>query len=119
MKQSLRCSAAALLTFLALSALALPAQALPRKEEWLEIRSANFTLFTNAGESNTRRIAADLEQLRDALAQLAPDVALSSPSPTYIFVFKNASSFRPYQRSYDGQPMEAGGYFLSTALANY
>ncbi|HEY7215253.1 MAG TPA: tetratricopeptide repeat protein [Thermoanaerobaculia bacterium] len=119
MKQYRPCFAAAVLAALVLPALAAPARALPRKEEWLEIRSANFTLFSNAGESNTRRIAGDLEQLRDALAQLSPGVALSSPTPTYIFVFKDAGSFRPYLRTYGGKPLEAGGYFLSTELGNY
>jgi tetratricopeptide (TPR) repeat protein len=99
--------------------LAAPARALPRKDEWIEIRTANFTLFTNAGEGNTRLIAADLERLRDVLAQLAPGVALSSPTPTYIFVFRNGAAFEPYQRTYGGKLVEAGGYFLSTQLANY
>jgi tetratricopeptide (TPR) repeat protein len=119
MKQYVPCFAAAVLAVLILPAIAAPARALPRKDEWLEIRSANFTLFSNAGESNTGRIAGDLERLRDALAQLAPGVALTSPTPTYIFVFKDAGSFRPYLRTYGGKPLEAGGYFLSTELGNY
>jgi Flp pilus assembly protein TadD len=120
MKQYVRCFAAVLIAALVLTTIAAPAGALPRKEEWIELRSANFTLFTNAGESYTRRIAADLERLRDVLAQLAPGVALNSPTPTYIFVFKNGAAFAPYQRTYGGKLVEAGGYFLSTTqLANY
>src|SRR6185295_20102702 len=98
-QQSVSCFAAVAIAALVLPAIAVPTAALPRKDEWLEVRSANFTLFSNAGESNTRRIAGDLERLRDALGQLAPGVALSSPTPTYIFVFKDAGSFRPYLRS--------------------
>ena len=119
MQQSVRCFAAVVVTALISTTVASPALALPRKEEWSELRTANFTLFTDAGETNTRRIAADLERLRDVLSQLAPGVALSSPTPTYIFVFKNASAFEPYQRTYAGKPMASGGYFLSTELANY
>ena len=96
------------------------AHALPRpKEEWIELRTANFTLFSSAGEKDTRRLATDLERLRDALTQLSPGLALQSPYPTYIFVFKNADSFRPYQRLYNGKPLDSGGYFLSRELANY
>ena len=116
MKQSVRCVAAVVLAALISTA---AVRALPRKDDWIELRTANFTLFTNAGESNTRRIAADLERLRDVLAQLAPGVALNSPVPTYLFVFKNAGAFEPYQRTYAGKPLAAGGYFLSTELANY
>ncbi|HEV8577674.1 MAG TPA: DUF1570 domain-containing protein [Thermoanaerobaculia bacterium] len=119
MKPSVPCFAAVVLAALVVSGAAAPVQALPRKEPWIEIRTTNFTLFTNAGEQNTRRIAADLERLRDALAQHAPGVALSSPTPTYIFVFKNRISFQPYLRIYAGQPLESDGYFLSTELANY
>lgn len=105
----------------ALVTAALPAaHALPKpKEEWIEIRTANFTLFSSAGEKDTQRLAADLERLRDALTQLSPGLALNSPYPTYIFVFRNADSFRPYQRLYKGKPLDSGGYFLSRELANF
>jgi Flp pilus assembly protein TadD len=101
-------------------ALGLPALALPGpKEEWLAVHTASFTLFSNAGERKTREIGADLERLRDALSQLSPGLALNSPVPTYIFVFRDAASFRPYERIYNGRPLDSGGYFLSRQLANY
>jgi tetratricopeptide (TPR) repeat protein len=102
-----------------LMTLAAPALALPKKEPWIELRTANFTLYSNAGEKTVQRVGEDLERLRDALSQLVPGLSLSSPSPTYIFVFKNAETFRPYQRTYNGKSVEAGGYFLSRQLANY
>jgi tetratricopeptide (TPR) repeat protein len=119
MKQYRSCRAVIALAALLAAVATSPVRALPRKEAWIELRTANFTLFTDAGERNTRRIAADLERLRDVLAQLAPGVALNAPVPTYIFVFKNASAFAPYQRIWAGKPLVSGGYFLSTELANY
>lgn len=105
---------------LILMAAAAPARALPsKKDAWIELRTANFTLFSNAGEKTVRRVGADLERLRDALSQLVPGLALNSPSPTYIFVFKNEDSFQPYQRVYGGQILKSGGYFLARQLANY
>ena len=77
MKQSVPCLAAVLVAVLLAPAAAAPVQALPRKDDWIELRTANFTLYTHAGEQNTRRIAADLERLRDVLGQLAPGVALT------------------------------------------
>ncbi|HWN45136.1 MAG TPA: hypothetical protein VNW71_23125 [Thermoanaerobaculia bacterium] len=99
---------------------ALPAAALPSsKDEWIEVRTPSFTLFSNAGAKNTQRIGEDLERLRSALAQLSPGLVLSSPYPTSIFVFKNNSSFEPYQQIYNGQPKKVAGYFLSVPQGNY
>ena len=110
-------AAAIAILFLALGR---PALALPGpKEEWITVRTASFTLFSNAGERKTREIGADLERLRDALSQLSPGLALNSPVPTYIFVFRDAASFQPYERLYNGRPLDSGGYFLSRQLANY
>jgi tetratricopeptide (TPR) repeat protein len=104
----------------ALWAVAAPARALPSpKESWIEVHTASFTLFSAAGERETREIGEDLERLRDALSQLSPGLTLSSPSPTCIYVFRNAASFQPYQRLYNGKPLDAGGYFLGRELANY
>lgn len=101
-------------------AVAVPAGALPSpKSSWIEVHTASFTLFSEAGERKTREIGEDLERLRDALAQLSPGLSLSSPTPTYIFVFKDAPSFRSYQRTYNGKPLDSDGYFLSQQLANY
>ncbi len=103
-----------------LLALGLPALGLPGpKEEWITVRTASFTLFSNAGEAKTRGIGADLERLRDALSQLSPGLTLNSPVPTYIFVFRDAASFQPYERTYNGRPLASDGYFLSRQLANY
>lgn len=105
---------------LILMAAVAPALALPsKKDAWIELRTANFTLFSNAGEKTVRRVGADLERLRDALSQLVPGLALNSPSPTSIFVFRNGADFRPYQRTQGGRVIESGGYFLSRQLANY
>ncbi|MFL6261899.1 MAG: tetratricopeptide repeat protein [Thermoanaerobaculia bacterium] len=104
----------------ALWALAVPAGALPSpRNPWIEVRTASFTLFSEAGERKTKEIGEDLERLRDALSQLSPGLALSSPTPTYIFVFRDAPSFQPYQRTYNGKPLDSGGYFLGRQLANY
>ena len=56
-------------------------------QKWIEIRTANFRFFSNAGRSATRQVAVDLEELRAVLAELT-DYDLQSPLPTFIFVFK-------------------------------
>lgn len=91
----------------------------PPEEPWVEVRTANFTLFSNAGEHDTLRAGEDLERLRDALSKLSPGLTLNAPSPTWIYVFKSRVSMIPYQRLYAGKPLDAGGYFLTRAQANY
>src|SRR3954452_24444049 len=99
---------------------AVPARALPSpKSSWIEVHTASFTLFSEAGERKTREIGEDLERLRNTLSQLSPALTLSSPSPTYIYIFPNASSFPTYQRIYNGKLLDSGGYFLTQQLANY
>ncbi|HSK81137.1 MAG TPA: tetratricopeptide repeat protein [Thermoanaerobaculia bacterium] len=110
---------ARVMTLIAMLFAAGPAWSLPRKEEWIELKTANFTLYSNAGRVNTERIGTNLERLRSALKLLTPDLSLSSPYPTSIFVFKNASSLEPYQRIYNGRPQKAGGYFMSRSYGNY
>lgn len=87
-------------------------------QEWLEIRTANFRFFSNAGRSATRRVAADLEELRAVLGQLT-DYNLQSPVPTQIYVFKGEKSFRQFKTIYRDQPAAVTGYFIGTDTANY
>ena len=100
--------------------LSFPALALPPPDEpWIQVRSPSFLLFSNAGERQSRGITTDLERLRSALGQLNPELALSSPQPTYIHIFRNEESFRPYKLLYNGKPLAGEGYFVSHPEANY
>lgn len=91
----------------------------PDADAWIRLESENFTLFSNAGERPTRRLADDLERLRATLAQLDPDLKLSSPSPTFLFVFKDGRAFAPYRLAFEGKPVDVSGYFLARPEANY
>jgi tetratricopeptide (TPR) repeat protein len=112
---------ALLLSVLAiLLAAARPASALPsEKDPWIELRSPSFVLYSDAGEKNAGQVAVSLERLRSVLGQLNPDLKLSAPNPTYVFVFRNAESLKPYRRIYNGQPVDIGGYFLTLPEANW
>lgn len=101
-------------------ATALPARALPsEKARWIELRTPRFVLWSDAGEKNAREVAARLERLRSVLGQLNPALKLTSPNPTYVFVFRDGASFKPYRRIYNGKPVEVGGYFLTRPEANW
>jgi tetratricopeptide (TPR) repeat protein len=90
------------------------------KEEWVEVRTANFTIFSNAPEKMTRKAGANLEQLRSVLRTLFGGMNFLSPVPTYIFVFDDPKSFAPYTLYYQGRAKEQlGGYFGSGRFANH
>ena len=94
-------------------------QKLPKqKERWIEVRTANFTLFSNANEKMTKLAGDNLEQLRAVLRTLFGGMKLSSPVPTYIFVFDDAKSFEPYGLFYEGKAKRLGGYFSAGRHAN-
>lgn len=106
---------AALLLLLPTAARALP----PDADAWLRLETPDFTLFSNAGETPTRRLAADLQRLRAALARLDPELKLSAPSPTFLFLFRDGRSLSPYRLVYQGRPVDVGGYFLARPEVNY
>ena len=92
---------------------------LPKADEkWIEVETANFLFFSNAGAGATKRVAEDLEELRAALAQLT-QFELQSPVPTLIYVFKSDRSFTPYKMLYNDEPGTMSGYFIDSDNANY
>jgi hypothetical protein len=86
-------------------------------DRWIQVETANFTLFSNAPEKMTKKAGANLEQLRAVLATLFGGMRFSSPVPTYIFVFDDSKSFAPYGTFYQGKVKEVGGYFGAGRLA--
>jgi tetratricopeptide (TPR) repeat protein len=93
---------------------------LPRdKNDWIEVRTANFRLWSDAGERRTRAAGTELEQLRAALAQLSPSLAVASPCPTYLYVFKDRFAFTPYRFRFEGKRVEAAAYFAHRPWGNY
>ncbi|MBP7147787.1 MAG: tetratricopeptide repeat protein [Acidobacteria bacterium] len=108
----------AVLLALATSSLALP----PEKERWIELRSANFTLFSNESRARTRELALRFEMLRETMRQLSPDMrrgalSVNSPLPTFVYVFDRATAFQPYRDALAGP--QSAGLFSSKPDGNY
>ncbi len=93
------------------------AATLPKTEGWIELRSENFRLISNAGERKTEEIALDLEQFRLLLSRLRPGSRLQSPVPVRILVFKGRRSFRPYKR-WRSDSDSLLGFFLADQFGN-
>jgi len=61
---------------------------------WLEVRSANFVVITNAGEGNAREMAWQCEQVRVAFQLLWPWGRRESGRPFVVFVVRSVSDLR-------------------------
>jgi len=88
-------------------------------DKWLSIRSKNFLLVGNAGESDIRRVGRTLEEFRSAVGMTFPRIDQTSSVPTTILVFKNDESFKPYKPLYKGQPSNALAFFQPGEDVNY
>ncbi len=112
--------AAALILVLSLElALAPGAAALPRKKDrWIRVDTAHFTLFSNASRTTATGVGADLEQFRAVLARLTSG-EVHAPIPTLVYVFGDDRTFRPYRPLRDGRPIDVGGTFQPRRHANY
>ena len=79
-----------LLLLLACS-LCLPALA---KESWVEVRSPNFTVISNSGDKEARRVADQFEQLRELFHSSFPQMRLDLGKPLIILAVKNEDSLK-------------------------
>jgi tetratricopeptide (TPR) repeat protein len=88
------------------------------RERWTSIQIDELTIYSNAGDSTTRDVAASLTRMRDALAHFTR-LAVRSPLPTKVYVFANDRSFMPYCEALRGRCDRTAGLYLGTRDANY
>src|SRR5437868_2348125 len=73
------------------------------KDNWVSVRSENFTVMGNASESDMKKLAGQLEEFREAITILLPKTKLQNVSSTTVLLFKNDSSFHPFKPLYKGK----------------
>ncbi|HEX8843039.1 MAG TPA: tetratricopeptide repeat protein [Pyrinomonadaceae bacterium] len=98
---------------------AAPARALDRVEQWTSVQSKNFLLVGNAGEREIRKVAARLEQFREAFMHLLPVEHFDSTVPMTVMVFRTDDAYRPFEPLYQGRPAGVAGFFLSSQEVDY
>jgi len=106
--------------FIALLLLAATASAVeppPERERWISVAVDDLTIYSNAGDSITRRLASNLKRMRDAIAVVSK-LKVRSPFPTRVYLFANDRSFGPYREAIMGRGA-VSGIFLSSRDANY
>ncbi|MDT5060250.1 MAG: hypothetical protein QOH63_709 [Acidobacteriota bacterium] len=109
--------------FIAATALSLllvaPVCALEAREQWTGVQSKNFLLVGNAVERDIRKVAARLEQFREAFMRLLSVDHFDASVPMTVMVFKTDESYRPFEPLYQGQPAGVAGFFLSSQDVDY
>ena len=94
--------------------------ALPSEDAvWIRAETRNFTVFSDADTNTAEALASDLELLHSVLESLNRDRVAVPPVPTYVFIFRNEESFRPYKLRVGGKPAPISGYFLAHPHANF
>jgi Protein of unknown function (DUF1570) len=64
------------------------------KDVWVEVRSSNFTVISNAGEKEARKVADQFEQFREMFHSVFPKLRVDLGKPLIIFAAKNEDSLR-------------------------
>jgi hypothetical protein len=57
--------------------------------QWVEVRSPNFSVATDAGEKRGREVAMRFEQMRAVFGDLMTKVKVTLPVPLQIVAFRN------------------------------
>ena len=79
--------------YLALSFFFLPAK-LVSADRWVEVRSAHFTVSSNSSESEARRIANQMEEIRAVFLTTLPELRVDPGKPIVVIAVRNEDSLR-------------------------
>jgi tetratricopeptide (TPR) repeat protein len=80
------------------------------KDKWINLRTKNFNVVSNADEGATRQLASNLEQFRYVFSQLF-NIKGIAPVPVTVIVFRSDGAFKPFKPLYNGKPSNIAGYF--------
>jgi tetratricopeptide (TPR) repeat protein len=64
------------------------------KDAWIEVRTPNFTVISNAGEKEGRKIADQFEEIREVFHSAFPTLRTEIGKPVVIFAVKNEESLK-------------------------
>jgi Tfp pilus assembly protein PilF len=68
--------------------------ALTPKDAWVEVHSPNFTVISNAGEKEARKVADQFEQFREVFHATFPKWRVDLGKPLVIFAVRNEDSLK-------------------------
>jgi tetratricopeptide (TPR) repeat protein len=81
--------------------------------QWVEVRSPNFSVITDAGGKRGRDVALHFEQMRSVFGTLMTKAHINLPVPLQIVAFRNSKEMRQVAPLFNGKPTELSGLFQS------
>lgn len=113
----LRCFVLALVVLGSLLGVAEPTRALP-EGQWYALESGETTFFGNVDRADLATLVEGAGLLREALRSTEPFLA-EPPSPTLVYLFRDADAYRPYQHREGGGPAFVDGTHFGRPHAGY
>jgi Tfp pilus assembly protein PilF len=81
--------------------------------QWVEIRSPNFSVITDAGDKRGRDVALHFEQMRSVFGTLMTRAHVNLSVPLQIVAFHSSKEMREMAPVFNGKPTEVAGLFQS------
>ncbi|MGB9233183.1 MAG: tetratricopeptide repeat protein [Terriglobales bacterium] len=92
-----------------------PAFGLPHRRavepQWVEVRSPNFSVVTDAGEKRGREVARHFEKMRLAFGVLMTRSKINLSVPLEIVAFRNSKEMLQVAPLFNGKPTASAGLF--------
>ncbi|HEY3972804.1 MAG TPA: tetratricopeptide repeat protein [Candidatus Sulfotelmatobacter sp.] len=79
--------------------------------QWVEVRSPNFSVATDAGEKRGREVALRFEQMRAVFGALMTKAKVNLAVPLQIVAFRNTKEMRQIAPLWNGKPTQVAGLF--------
>src|ERR1700683_5738217 len=79
--------------------------------QWVEVRSPNFSVITDAGEKRGREVAMRFEQMRAVFGAVMTKANVNLPIPLQIVAFRNTKEMRQVAPLFNGKPTQLAGLF--------
>jgi tetratricopeptide (TPR) repeat protein len=87
---------------------------------WINVKSENFVVLSNAGEAEARQAAARLEELRAIFSRLQAQDGFDVSIPITVILFQNGGDYEFFKPTYRGDlRRDVAGYFQFSPDVNY
>jgi tetratricopeptide (TPR) repeat protein len=86
-------------------------QSFAGEPQWVEVRSPNFSVITDAGDKRGRDVALHFEQMRSVFGTLMTKAHVNLSVPLEIVAFRSTKEMRQVAPIFNGKPTELAGLF--------